>query len=420
MCNSKRIILNPSLRDPKFCEAHFDGVHCGNHYLPGANACAAWRRFRQFINKDNMDSFYMIDEESGNIFPLCMEVACGKCPECLGQKVSALKNSIKLEMATTGKAPWFVTLTYRDSCLPPDGVNKLHVQSFLKRLRSTLSYNYPQLGTFRVFYVSEYGSKTHRPHYHLLIFGIDPLRVMSHKQFDTFISNSWRYGFTNSRLCDIGCAKYVSKYLYKESNVPKGMNPNFRVSSIRNGGLGCGIVAHFDVIKQLLENPEPVVKVCIDGRVVDVRVPTRIVKRAFGCTLEIARHRYGKVVRDALDMSLLLRSDPEIRSMVDLPTRSDFHDLEVFCLERVSIDYNRLMHFKHLPLKEKVKYLSRCGKLLKKVKRIAMDVQSWAMSSYLCDQVMNRVRQAAQEEHDQSYYISDYYRTISADERHPS
>lgn len=420
MCTSKRIIFHPALRNGHLCLGSFDGVQAGDHYHHGASAEAIWKRCRGVITHDNLDKFYMVDEQSGNTHPLCLEVACGKCEECIGQKTSALKNAIKLEMASTGLRPWFLTLTYRTECLPFDGVNKRHVQSFLKRLRSRLAYHFKDLGEFRTFYVSEYGSKYHRPHYHMLIFGIDPLRYMSYSTFHGIIADCWRYGFTHERQCDIGCAKYVSKYLYKGSNVPEGQNPNFRCGSIKNGGLGCGIVSHFDFLKQLLDNPEPIVKVMLFGSVVEVRVPTRIIKRAFGCTLDIAKHRYGKFVRDAYKYCMFLRQDPEIRYMVDLPSRSFFEKYEVFDIKSVKHERVPPGYFDLVPLHVKAKHLVILSRMLNKIKKINMCVQEWIQASYLCDKVMARVRQAAQVEHDISFYRTEFYKSKLDDERHPS
>ena len=59
----------------------------------------------------------------------------------------------------------FITLTYDDEHLPPDGgIHKAHWQRFAKRLRK-------RVGEFRYYHCGEYGEKTGRPHYHALLFG---------------------------------------------------------------------------------------------------------------------------------------------------------------------------------------------------------------------------------------------------------
>lgn len=61
----------------------------------------------------------------------------------------------------------FVTLTYADEYLPTDyGLQKGDLQNFIKRLRS-------RKGRARYFAVGEYGARTLRPHYHMILFGHD-------------------------------------------------------------------------------------------------------------------------------------------------------------------------------------------------------------------------------------------------------
>ncbi len=73
-----------------------------------------------------------------------------------------------------------MTLTYDDEHLPindyvdSDGVihgkptlRKRDVQLFLKRLRKNYKYD----NHIKYFCCGEYGGKTFRPHYHLIIFG---------------------------------------------------------------------------------------------------------------------------------------------------------------------------------------------------------------------------------------------------------
>lgn len=70
---------------------------------------------------------------------------------------------------------------------------------------------------FRYYLTSEYGPKTHRPHYHAVYFG---LPEDSDLVFDLF-QKIWGKGFVT---CEKGkseaCAAYVSKYLVNDSLVP--------------------------------------------------------------------------------------------------------------------------------------------------------------------------------------------------------
>lgn len=63
--------------------------------------------------------------------------------------------------------PLFLTLTYNNENLPKHGVFKEEVQLFLKRLRISLDrLHYKH--NLRYFACAEYGSKSKRPHYHML------------------------------------------------------------------------------------------------------------------------------------------------------------------------------------------------------------------------------------------------------------
>jgi len=61
----------------------------------------------------------------------------------------------------------FLTLTFDDENLPDDySISVRHVQLFMKRLRKSI-----EPARVRYFAVGEYGEKSLRPHYHLIIFG---------------------------------------------------------------------------------------------------------------------------------------------------------------------------------------------------------------------------------------------------------
>lgn len=84
----------------------------------------------------------------------------------------------------------FLTLTYDDKNLPAYGsLQKADLQRFFKRLRKDGH-------SFRYFAVGEYGPSTRRPHYHVILFGMD------------FISDRRRYKSSGS-----GESLYKSPYL---------------------------------------------------------------------------------------------------------------------------------------------------------------------------------------------------------------
>jgi len=131
----------------------------------------------------------------------------------------------------------FVTLTYRPEDVPVavcDGMvqqvlNPKHMTAFLKAMAYIL-------GTSpRYFYVGEYGSQTQRPHYHALLFGLDPLR-------QDLIERAWKYGFVSSYEVNEKRCAYVAhyttkKWLQKSTPALAGRPPEFARMS-RKPGIG--------------------------------------------------------------------------------------------------------------------------------------------------------------------------------------
>lgn len=113
----------------------------------------------------------------------------------------------------------FITLTYNDENLPEDGqVDVKHWQNFAKKLRR-------RHGPFRFLHCGEYGSKTRRPHYHALLFGIDFHRdrtVFSSKPDNTIwlseeLSDAWSHkGYCSLSPLNFATAKYVAGYVAKK------------------------------------------------------------------------------------------------------------------------------------------------------------------------------------------------------------
>lgn len=129
----------------------------------------------------------------------------------------------------------FVTLTYNPEHLPKDGsLVKKHLQHFLNRLRVSI---YPR--RFRYFCVGEYGDKSWRPHYHLLLYGVSPFE-------SKLIGHQWKYGFVHVGLAERKSMQYIAGYCMKKMTNPKdrrlnGKKPEFTTMSLRPG-IGFGVV----------------------------------------------------------------------------------------------------------------------------------------------------------------------------------
>lgn len=162
-----------------------------------------------------------------------IEIPCGKCIGCRLAYSRSWADRMMLELQDH-ESSFFVTLTYDDLHIPtsdfpnPDGevkqsftLKKRDFQLFMKRLRDYYS------GQKIRFYASgEYGSNTHRPHYHAILFGLklDDLIPFgrSSKGFSYYRSPSleklWPFGFV--MVCDVSwdtCA-YVARYVTKKLN----------------------------------------------------------------------------------------------------------------------------------------------------------------------------------------------------------
>lgn len=109
-------------------------------------------------------------------------VPCGKCMACLVNKRQQWVYRLKQE-AKDHIHLQFLTLTYNDEHLPViDELSgqatlvKSDVQNFFKRLRKSI-----EPLKIRYYLVGEYGFKTKRPHYHVLLFGLPVTREYNQK-----------------------------------------------------------------------------------------------------------------------------------------------------------------------------------------------------------------------------------------------
>lgn len=132
-------------------------------------------------------------------YPIFCEIKCHKCKECISEKVSELQSRAVLE-ASQAQSMFFVTLTYDDANLPLNSagvatLNPQHITEFLKHTRNTFSRlpeNHPLHDIkFRVVCCGEYGSRTHRPHYHLLVFADKFVHPRWYRDFEYHFTKRW-------------------------------------------------------------------------------------------------------------------------------------------------------------------------------------------------------------------------------------
>lgn len=159
----------------------------------------------------------IIDYPGSKVYTEFIQIPCNCCTSCRLDYSRQWANRCMLELEYH-KSAYFVTLTYDDFHVPIDyysddqgeafpsmTLRKRDLQLFMKRLRK-------QFGDgIRFFAAGEYGSDTFRPHYHLIIFGLELNDLEVYKQQRGFIyynskslQNIWSENVGSNR-----CPEYV-------------------------------------------------------------------------------------------------------------------------------------------------------------------------------------------------------------------
>lgn len=164
---------------------------------------------------------------------------CGKCPPCRINRRRLWTHRIILESFKHPENA-FITLTYAPHALPGPGPTggvlvPKHLTLFLKRLRA---YFAPTL--IRYFAVGEYGDKTWRPHFHLALFGVGPLRIAGASLVGEPLKSLWGMGHVFVGELNEATSQYIGGYVAKKfSKVGApglyGRPPEFARMSLRPG-----------------------------------------------------------------------------------------------------------------------------------------------------------------------------------------
>lgn len=160
-------------------------------------------------------------------------VPCGSCPFCLKRKASHWALRLDNHIKDKGRV-FFVTLTYENPPISPNGfmtLDKRVFQLFMKRLRK-----YEKKSRLSYYAVGEYGGVTHRPHYHVILYGLQDYIFIGvdNDGYDTFHSksiesawcdfhgnNSVKFGFVQIRgVKNNEAIKYCTKYITKGRCIP--------------------------------------------------------------------------------------------------------------------------------------------------------------------------------------------------------
>ena len=228
-------------------------------------------------------------------------VPCGHCRGCRLDKSKFWADRMLLEFATErddypAKTALFLTLTYDDAHVPwvtcTDGVQRhnlepSHPQLFLKRIRKYFWTNFNR--KLRFYLCGEYGSRTFRPHYHMILFGA------SLSDFpDSFVFSStcesggilyespvldgiWSFGACRFSLASYQTFCYVGRYVLKKQYASdigcdefpyRGRCPVFQRCSLKPG-LGADYFKEFDGTKVFLSDGNDVHQIGIPRCVLD-------------------------------------------------------------------------------------------------------------------------------------------------------
>ena len=206
------------------------------------------------VTLETLDQFNVIDPLTGAIYPMYIQVPCGKCVLCKDKKAREWSFRAMCENTTSTSQPIFVTLTYNNQHLPKCGIFKEEVQLFMKRLRIRLDrLHYKH--NIRYFACGEYGHYSKRPHYHMILWNFPRYGTFENIwNVIKFVEKCWsvptgeyntdgspvtsQLGFVYCVPCDKGAISYVMKYMRKDIEQVSGKNPVFFLSSRKNGGIG--------------------------------------------------------------------------------------------------------------------------------------------------------------------------------------
>lgn len=165
-------------------------------------------------------------------------VPCGKCPQCYKRRVSQWSFRL-MQQERLCDSSHFLTLTYDNDKVYITkkrfmGLCKRDLQLFFKRLRkahTTISKTDRAISSQPIKYyaVGEYGGRTNRPHYHIILFNANV----------ELIAQSWDLGQIHYGDVSGASIGYCMKYMSKISRIPLHANDDrIKEFALMSKGLG--------------------------------------------------------------------------------------------------------------------------------------------------------------------------------------
>lgn len=206
--------------------------------------------------EEKLKNPHVKEHENFNFYGDPIQIPCGKCTECRLNYAKQWSNRCMLELQQHNSS-YFITLTYDDEHLKAieeeygvPTLVKSDFQLFMKKLRKSFAKKYPDSPSLRFYMAGEYGSKTRRPHYHAIIFGLelDDLKFYSktetgHFLYESpFLETTWSNGLVRvGEVTPASCA-YVARYCQKKADgidnsfyENLGLQPEYTQMSLKPG-----------------------------------------------------------------------------------------------------------------------------------------------------------------------------------------
>lgn len=149
-----------------------------------------------------------------------IQFPCGKCDGCFKTRADEWGVRVVHELQMHGGVGCFLTLTYSDEWLPKDrALDPKAARSFIRRVRRFFKGR-------RVLYIlcGEYGDEGKRPHFHVILFGVDfaedrfPWKrtgsgAMVYRS--PRLEQLWPFGFAHIGEVNAASAAYLARYTMK-------------------------------------------------------------------------------------------------------------------------------------------------------------------------------------------------------------
>lgn len=181
-------------------------------------------------------------------------VPCRKCPPCLASRTNSWVFRMMQEYKEHERA-YFVTLTYDTQYVPltPKGymsLDKSDLQKFFKRLRKIISLSHQSV--VKYYACGEYGSRTLRPHYHIILYGANYEDIER-----AWCLDGKPLGRIDVQPLSQANVAYTAKYINKGKIIPMHENddrvPNFSLFHKNSESITLRLKLH-NIIQKIIKN----------------------------------------------------------------------------------------------------------------------------------------------------------------------